>query len=88
MDVVLQKSATLDEPVMYARAYEQRDKLLPATTTSQSRLAGRPAVRLVASASHSVSASSSVAAWVASSVEKSTTKRLSPTGIVERQRKG
>jgi hypothetical protein len=40
-DVALQKPATLDDAVMYAHAYEQRNQLSPATTTSQSRSAGR-----------------------------------------------
>jgi hypothetical protein len=88
MDVVLKKSTTLDEAIMYAHTYEQRNQLSPAMTTSQSSLAGHPAVRSVASAAHSVSSSSPAAASAVSSTGKSTTKRLSPREIAERRRKG
>jgi hypothetical protein len=73
---------------MYARTYEQWNHLSPTTTTSQNWSAGRSAIQSVKAATLSTNASSPATASAASSTGKSTTKRLSPVEITERQHKG
>jgi hypothetical protein len=84
MNVALQKPATLDDAVTYARAYEERDKFLhdkflpaPAMFTSRSmpRLSGRSQT----TPTHSTTTSGPSVILAASSADKPTTKRLSPT---------